>query len=69
MIIVRASESRGRGHLDWLNSYHTFSFADYYDENWMSYGSLRVINEDFITSCDGDEHCIMKILGPSSAHS
>jgi len=57
MIIVRASEHRGRGHLNWLNSYHTFSFANYYDENWMGYGFLRVINEDFIQPSSGfDTH-------------
>lgn len=48
MIIIRPSETRGRSKLDWLNSYHTFSFAEYYDEHWMSFGFLRVINEDFI---------------------
>lgn len=53
MIIIRPSEHRGRGHIDWVTSYHTFSFADYYDKNWMGYGFIRVINEDIIQPASG----------------
>ncbi|HEX6979190.1 MAG TPA: pirin family protein [Alphaproteobacteria bacterium] len=46
MISRRPADARGRTRIDWLDSRHTFSFADYFDEAHMGFGSLRVINED-----------------------
>ena len=48
MINVIRSDDRGASKLDWLDSKHTFSFADYHNPERVSFGSLRVINEDWI---------------------
>src|SRR5258708_1227874 len=48
MINIRRSEERGRTAIDWLDSYHSFSFGDYYDPNNAGFRSLRVINEDWV---------------------
>lgn len=55
MISVRPSQERGIGghHLSWLESRHSFSFGEYFDENHMGFASLRVINEDKVAPGGG----------------
>jgi len=53
MLTLRLGKDRGKTKLDWLDSWHTFSFANYYDPSHMGISALRVINDDRVKKGKG----------------
>lgn len=65
MITRRLAARRGHTNIDWLNSWHSFSFGEYRDSQWRGFRSLRVINDDVVGPAGGFEthpHRDMEII-------
>ena len=66
MIVLRPAHTRGNRSADWINSYRTFSFPNYYDARYMNFGHLQTINDDRVQPGGHvpiHEHKNMEIFG------
>src|SRR5262245_4288813 len=74
-IEIRKSDDRGHFDHGWLRTYHSFSFAEYFDPKNVQFGPLRVLNEDFVQAGQGfgthphlDMEIVTYVLSGGLAH-
>ena len=70
--VIHKADTRGHSQYDWLDSYHTFSFDEYFDSNRINFGALRVLNDDKVAPGEGFQthpHKNMEIISiPLKGH-
>ena len=70
--VIHKADTRGHSQYDWLDSYHTFSFDEYFDSDRINFGALRVLNDDKVAPGQGFQthpHKNMEIISiPLKGH-
>ena len=70
--VIHKADTRGHSQYDWLDSYHTFSFDEYFDSDRINFGALRVLNDDKVAPGEGFQthpHKNMEIISiPLKGH-
>lgn len=66
--VIHKADTRGHSQYDWLDSYHTFSFDEYFDSDRINFGALRVLNDDKVAPEKGSKPIRIKIWRLSPFH-
>lgn len=66
--VIHKADTRGHSQYDWLDSYHTFSFDEYFDSDRINFGALRVLNDDKVALEKGSKPIRIKIWRLSPFH-
>ena len=66
--VIHKADTRGHSQYDWLDSYHTFSFDEYFDSDRINFGALRVLNDDKSPPEKGSKPIRIKIWRLSPFH-
>lgn len=63
--VIHKADTRGHSQYDWLDSYHTFSFDEYFDSDRINFGALRVLNDDKVAPGAGWSNASARFLTKS----